>query len=122
VRRLDGAEGSAPEGSHVPEERVRAGYWQIEYHGPDISVTHQDFPEQKLFLDGDGFSLSAPASDIARMFNILPPVIQVHRKLLKLLEHASPKKPHHTHTHSSPTSSILIFQEAQTQPSTHTLH
>ena len=31
VRRLDGAEGSAPEGSHVPEERVRAGEFEIDF-------------------------------------------------------------------------------------------
>ena len=60
-------------GGGVLKEGVEAGRWIIEYHGPDLSVTHQDHPQQTLMLTADGFELQPPTSETARTFALPPP-------------------------------------------------
>lgn len=58
------------EGRSVPQGGVQAGRWFLEYHGPNISVTHQDHPDQQLLLDAEGFQLHPGVSSTALLLDL----------------------------------------------------
>jgi hypothetical protein len=57
-------------GRSVPQGGVPAGRWFLEYHGPNISVSHEDHPDQQLLLDAEGFELHPGISPTALLLDL----------------------------------------------------
>lgn len=65
-------------GRCLPQDGLKAGHWHLEYHGPNISVRHQDHPQMCVVLDADGFELQPGASPTAVIFDLpRPPTLKV---------------------------------------------
>ena len=66
------------EGVLVPLDGLQCGPWTISVRGPNLCVAHEQYAEQSIILDGDGFSLSPAASPIVSLLQLpQPPTMTV---------------------------------------------
>eukprot|EP00961_Rhodomonas_salina_P168682 2273363-Rhodomonas_salina.2 len=52
---------------------IKAGRWQVSFHGPDVLVIHEDHPSQQLLLQGEGFLLLPSVPDCFHLLRLPPP-------------------------------------------------